>query len=132
MTSGTVKRAAEALWLVACLGVALVLAPKPALFAQSAPDKVGPESAAAAPDDETDSEMAEVDVNNLDWSQLDVDASTLSYNKAPRAPAGAKANEMAWSNNNKPNGASGVSVKQSVSSYWDARVGADMTVTREP
>jgi hypothetical protein len=133
MTSGRVKREAEALALAAGLVFALLLAPTHAAFAQSAPDKAAAEPAEAATADEADDEMAEVDVNNLDWSQLNVDASTLSYNKAPRAPMGAKPSEMAWSNNNnKPNGSSAVSVKQSVSPYWDARVGADMTVTREP
>ena len=39
---------------------------------------------------------------------------------------------MNWSNRSQPNGASAVSVKQSVSPFWDTRVGADMTVTREP
>jgi hypothetical protein len=39
---------------------------------------------------------------------------------------------MTWSNRNQANGSSAVSVKQSVSPFWDARVGADMTVAREP
>jgi hypothetical protein len=39
---------------------------------------------------------------------------------------------MDWSNRNQANGSSAVSVKQSVSPFWDTRVGADMTVTREP
>jgi len=39
---------------------------------------------------------------------------------------------MNWSSSNQANGSSAVSVKQSVSTLWDARVGADMTVAREP
>jgi hypothetical protein len=76
-------------------------------------------------------DTAEIDVNTLDWSQLNVDASTLSY--GPKAPARrAEADgEMKWSSNNKPNGAA-VSVKQQVAPFWDTRVGADMTVAREP
>src|SRR6266852_3068623 len=39
---------------------------------------------------------------------------------------------MSWSSNQKPNGSAAVSVKQSVSPFWDTRVGADMTVARQP
>jgi hypothetical protein len=39
---------------------------------------------------------------------------------------------MSWSANNNGRGASAVSVKQSVSPIWDARVGADMTVASQP
>ena len=83
--------------------------------------------------------MTGIDVNNLDWSQLNVDASTMMAAAAPKPSAarhitgnGNTGNEMAWSGGDKPNGASAVSVKQSVSPFWDTRVGADMTVTREP
>jgi hypothetical protein len=38
---------------------------------------------------------------------------------------------MSWSSNDKPNGAA-VSVKQPLSPFWDTRIGADMTVTRQP
>jgi hypothetical protein len=132
MTSKTVNRTAAALVLAAGFGFALLVAPTHAAFAQSAPDKPALETAEAPTADEADDDMAEVDANKLDWSQLNVDASTLSYNKAPRARTSAKPSEMAWSNKDKPNGSSAVSVKQSISPYWDARVGADMTVTREP
>jgi hypothetical protein len=140
MISGQVKNGA--LWLAATFACAQLLAPTHAAFAQplaqssaqSAPEQA-PAAAEAATSDDPD-EMAEIDVNTLDWSQLDVDASTLSYGKAPRARGGTKSsemtsNEMIWSNKDRPNGSS-VSVKQSVTPFWDARVGADMTVTREP
>src|SRR5207237_3224539 len=79
--------------------------------------------------------LKDVDVSKLDWSQLNVDASTLA--KRPAAAArGAKAgqgsSDVSWSNNRKANGGADVSVKQSVWSFWDTRVGADMTVAREP
>ena len=84
--------------------------------------------------------MTGIDVNNLDWSQLNVDVSTLMAAATPKPSAaqlaitgsGNTGNGMAWSGGDKPNGASAVSVKQSVSPFWDTRVGADMTVTREP
>jgi len=76
-------------------------------------------------------ETADVDVNTLDWSQLNVDASTLTYGpKAPARRAGTDS-EMKWSSDNRANGAA-VSVKQQVAPFWDTRVGADMRVTREP
>jgi hypothetical protein len=76
-------------------------------------------------------DTAEIDVNTLDWSQLNVDPSTLTF--GPKAPPrrAATDGDMKWSSNNKPGG-SAVSVKQQVAPFWDARVGADMTVAHEP
>jgi hypothetical protein len=92
-----------------------------------------PAEASSADPDELD--MADVDINNLDWSQLNVDPSKLTYGPA-KAAAGQRgattSSEMNWSGNGKPNGAAAVSVKQSVSPFWDTRIGADMTVAREP
>jgi hypothetical protein len=71
----------------------------------------------------------------LDWSQLNVDPSTLTWapaSKARVAPKAAPGTDAAWSENNKPNGSSDVSVKQSLSAFLDAKVGADMTVTGPP
>jgi len=86
--------------------------------------------------DENEVDMSNVDINNLDWSQLSVDASTLmSYGPAAKGAStqrAANGSDMSWSGNGKPNGASAVSVKQSVSPFWDTRIGADMTVAREP
>jgi hypothetical protein len=90
-----------------------------------------PAEAAEAEDDDG---MKEIDVSTLDWSQLDVDAYTLVHGLSPK-PRSAALNpgeSMSWSSNSRPNGASAVSVKQSVSSFWDTRVGADMTVAHEP
>jgi hypothetical protein len=82
-------------------------------------------------------DMSGVDVNNLDWSQLNVDASTLANRpaanaKSSNAPRGLAGGDVNWSANDKPNGASSVAVKQSISPFWDTRIGADMTVTRQP
>jgi hypothetical protein len=133
MKSGKMKNEAaariKALWLAA--GLALLLAPTHMAVAQSAPEKAVPESAEAATADEADADMEAFDANKLDWSQLDVDASTLSYRPAPRTQGGVKSAEMNWSTRDNANG-SAVSVKQSVTPFWDTRIGADMTVTREP
>jgi hypothetical protein len=83
----------------------------------------------------TDSKNTDSKNLELDWSLLNVDASTLTTNPgakarlAPQADAGA---EMSWSSRDKPNGSAAVSVKQSVSPFLDTRVGADMTVARQP
>ncbi|MGJ4999465.1 hypothetical protein ACQR0Z_33925 [Bradyrhizobium sp. HKCCYLS3077] len=80
--------------------------------------------------------MKDIDVDKLDWSQLAIDETTFLDRPEAAAAAKRKAAEKAaaldWSNQNKGNLASGVSVKQSVSPFWDARVGADMTVARQP
>jgi hypothetical protein len=110
------------------------------VFAQSASvDKENdPQASAAEADapDANDPDMKDIDVSKLDWSQLNVDASTLRDGPAPKAAGSAARNAsgdaMSWSANNKGSGASAVSVKQSVSPFWDARVGADMTVTSQP
>jgi hypothetical protein len=102
--------------------------------AQTAPSEEDPGAAAAveaaaAPD----ADNADIEGLQLDWSQLNVDASTLTTgpgSKARPAPRAA-GTEMSWSSHDQPNGAAAVSVKQSLSPVWDARVGADMTVTRQ-
>ncbi len=93
---------------------------------------------AAAKDPET-KDIATKDADSkgleLDWSQLNVDPSTLTWapaSKARVAPKAAPGTDAAWSESNKPNGSSDVSVKQSLSAFLDAKVGADMTVTGPP
>ena len=84
--------------------------------------------------DANDPDMKDIDVSKLDWSQLNTDASTLAAAKA-KAAASKKADGssgMNWSGRDQANGSSAVSVKQSVSPFWDARVGADMTVAHQP
>jgi hypothetical protein len=78
--------------------------------------------------------MKDVDVAKLDWSQLNIDASTLT-NPTSKARPASKArsdNEATWSSKDKPNGSAALTVKQSLSPFWDARVGADLTVAHEP
>jgi hypothetical protein len=113
--------------LAAGFGVASGL---PAL-AQAVPAESNPGTAAV----ETPAAGAEdPDINGLelDWSQLNVDASTLTTSKASKARLTPQpSTDMSWSSRDKPNG-SAVSVKQPVSPFWDTRIGADMTVAHEP
>lgn len=97
-------------------------------------------SQAAAPDDETEAAdvkdpdvLKGIDVDRLDWSQLAVDAGTINDIIAAKKRAQVAARDgLDWSSSANANGTSAVTVKQSVSPFWDARIGADMTVTREP
>jgi hypothetical protein len=96
----------------------------------TAPDTPAMEADAAAMPDDSDIKDLE-----LDWSQLNVDASTLTTSPASKtrvAPKAGTAENMTWSSLEKPNGSSAMSVKQPLSSFWDTRVGADMTVVRQP
>ena len=113
----------------------------PAEQAGTAPDADA--SDADAPDDAqtptADSAAAkDSDIKGLelDWSQLNVDASTLTWTPASKAraasPKTTSGTDASWSSNDKADGSAAVSVKQSVSPFLDTRVGADMTVTRQP
>jgi hypothetical protein len=77
--------------------------------------------------------MKDIDVSKLDWSQLSADASTLDVPAPKTRPATKRAtgSDTAWSTNEKPDGRSAVSVKQSLSPFLDTRIGADMTVARQ-
>ena len=100
--------------------------------AQTAPSgqTTPPLAADAAAPDANDADVRDLE---LDWSQLNVDASTLTDKPAKGfAPKAGPGSEASWSSKDKPNGAAAVTVKQSLSPFLDTRVGADMTVVREP
>jgi hypothetical protein len=85
--------------------------------------------------DNKDTDNNDADIKELDWSLLNVDASTLMTSPASKGRPAARAaagSEMSWSSNDKSNGSAAVSVKQSLSAFLDARVGADMTVVNQP
>jgi hypothetical protein len=99
--------------------------------AQAPPAEENQETEAAASPDADDPDIAGLE---LDWSLLNIDASTLMASPASKArldPKPGAGSEMSWSSKDKANG-SAVSVKQPISPFWDARIGADMTVTRQP
>jgi hypothetical protein len=89
--------------------------------------------AEAAPGADDADNMKAIDVSKLDWSLLNVDASTLAdlAAKGGGASKGPASAATAWSANEMSNGAAAVSVKQSISPFWDTRIGADMTVARQ-
>ncbi len=97
-----------------------------------------PQEAAESPpaEDQPAATAEDADIAHLDidWSLLDVDASALMMTHPVKLHATSRApssDEMTWSSQEKANG-SAVSVKQPISRFWDARVGADMTVVRQP
>jgi hypothetical protein len=114
----------------------------PATLEPASAESSTPDHASASGEAQSDAGLANqpdtsnVDIDDLDWSQLNVDSSNLSYGAAAKATAAQRMikgdNDTSWSGNGRPDGATAVSVKRSVSPFWDARVGADMTVAREP
>src|SRR6266566_5043024 len=128
-------RRSSLLMLAAGISVAAIM---PA-HGQALPSAENPDAAAAecaAGDSDTnDCDTKAADGKELDWSQLNVDASTLTtspVSKARLVPQAGAAAEMSWSSSEKPNGSAAVSVKQPLSPFLDTRVGADMTVARQP
>jgi hypothetical protein len=105
--------------------------------AQAVPAEENTGSSAVEADaavDINDVDMTDVDIKNLDWSQLNVDASTLisPASKARAAPRAGSGTDMSWSSQDRPDGSAALTVKQPLSPFWDARVGADMTVVHQP
>jgi hypothetical protein len=130
MISRTGYRRTVLLMLAAGLGLAALPAKAQMVPATESADTPATEADAAAEAEDPDLKDLE-----LDWSLLNVDASTLTWtpaSKARLAPKVGASTEMSWSSNDKPNGSAAVSVKQPLSPLWDARIGADMTVTRQP
>ena len=126
--ASTTRYGRAVLLMLAAVSMASVL---PA-GAQNVPPGENPEAAAteAAAPDADDADLKDLE---LDWSQLNVDASTLTTAPASKLRLPQQAgSEMSWSSRDKPNGSAAVTVKQPLSPFWDARVGADMTVTRQP
>ena len=131
MISRTCEGGLAALVLAAAVGAAAASSAHAQVWPTDQVAEAPAEEAAPAEDDD---DMKDIDVSKLDWSQLDVDASTLSGGPAAKTPPArtAAGEAMIWSEQNGPNGASAVSVKQSLSPVWDTRIGADMTVAHEP
>jgi hypothetical protein len=121
------------------LAAGLTLATMVAAAAQTPPEDdeaamPAAEEAEAPPGADDVDIMKDIDVSKLDWSLLNVDAYTLLTETAPKASSAQKSvasAETAWSANERPNGTSAVSVKQSITPFWDTRIGADMTVARQ-
>jgi hypothetical protein len=135
-----------ALMITAGIGFAAPAALAQTLMQAPQRPQLAPWTTIAPPPDEADDDatqtadadpMKDIDVTKLDWSQLNIDATAFSNRPAAAARAGkpataTTATDLNWSNQDKANGASAVSVKQTLSPFWDTRIGADMTVTKPP
>jgi hypothetical protein len=77
--------------------------------------------------------MKDIDVSKLDWSLLNTDLWPLTAPEPKQSAAANSADDTkaSWSSSDRPNGTSAVSVKQSITPFWDTRIGADMTVARQ-
>jgi hypothetical protein len=120
--------------LAAGVSLTLMLQASAQTLPQTSPwpaDQETPAAEAAAAPDADDSDIKGLE---LDWSQLNVDASMLATRPVSKARSSQSAtgSDMAWSSKKDANGSAAVSVKQPVSPFWDAKVGADMTVARQP
>ena len=121
--------------LVLAAGLGLTAVPANAQAVPSTEDAAAEAKDATEADAAADPDVADIKDLELDWSQLNVDAYTLMTtspaSKARTAPRAGSTADLTWTSKDKPNG-SAVSVKQPISPFWDARIGADMTVTRQP
>jgi hypothetical protein len=116
------------------LAAGIGMAPILQAGAQTGPAAEDQEAPAAEATAAPDAEDPDINGLELDWSQLNVDAATLatrpiSNSRSPQAAAGG---DTSWSSKNNANGSAGVSVKQPLSPFWDTRIGADMTMARQP
>ncbi|OQW56027.1 MAG: hypothetical protein A4S14_10785 [Proteobacteria bacterium SG_bin9] len=72
---------------------------------------------------------------DLDWTALHFDTLTLQEIQSKQVRRGTQTtpggNDVFWSSTPKSNGSAAVTVKRSVSPFWDARIGADMSVARD-
>ncbi len=122
--------------LLIAAGLGLTAAPATAQAVPSSEDAEEAEAPSMEPEASANPDDTDIKDLELDWSQLNVDAYTLMTtspaSKARLAPRAGTAAEMTWSSNDKPNGSAAVSVKQPISPFWDTRIGADMTVVRQP
>ena len=121
-----------AVLLMLAAGVGMAVLPAGAQTVPSGDDQEASATEAAAAPDPDDADISDLE---LDWSQLNVDASTLITapgTKLRLPPLAGVGSEMSWSSRDKPNGSAAVTVKQPLSPLWEARIGADMTVTRQP
>ena len=119
-----------AVLLLLAAGVGLASLPQAAAQAVPAGENPDTPMEEAAALDANDVDIRDL---QLDWSQLNVDASALTIRPGSKArsPQAGPGTEMSWSSKDKPNGSAALSVKQPLSPFWDARVGADMTVARQ-
>lgn len=132
--------------LVACVSVSLAIgvvgAATAAETGATAYDPWREQRTIAPPADEetgaTEAPSSSADAAQSSTDQADVDFSALSSNPdidskkrlSTRPAPAAKEPSATWSRNDRANGTSAVTVKSAISPYWDAHIGADLSVVR--
>src|ERR1043166_713695 len=98
--------------LALAAGFTLLSAAAPAQSPPAAEEAAEAEEEAAPPVEQKEDILKDIDIDKLDWSQLDVDASMLNLPSAKsRSPAkSAAGDDASWSSNARGNGAASVSV----------------------
>jgi hypothetical protein len=78
-----------------------------------------------------DQPAATLDFPEPDWSLLDT-SNSAEARSSPRQQRASQASDAttSWTSQDKPDGSTGLSVKQPLLPFWDARIGADMNVAR--
>ncbi len=114
---------------LATAGAGLMLAPGASLAAEASADPwalIAPRQPAESDSAAADVEAAVSDPSQADWSAIN--ATPDAGKAAPHRAAAAAKPGTAWSQSDKPNGFSAVTVKQPLLPLWDTRVGADFNV----
>jgi hypothetical protein len=76
--------------------------------------------------------------SEIDWRQLDVDGFTLTEEMPPQfhhsQPSSQPTSDpgLAWTSRDNADGSAALTAKRSISPLWDARIGTDLTVVRQP
>lgn len=76
--------------------------------------------------------------SEIDWSLLDIDGFTLTKEASPQGrrsqPSSQPASSvgLAWTSHDNADGSALLTARRSVSPLWNARVGTDLTVVRQP
>jgi hypothetical protein len=122
---------------VATLGVAVLAWPAQAQNPWHGINDVEPSHDLAPPPGEIEpvdtSPLPKTDPAEPDWTQLGGnDSPTAKGSLRERKSSLIVGKQSSSWTSNDSNGASAVSVKQSVLPFWDTRIGADMTVARQP
>lgn len=76
--------------------------------------------------------------SEIDWSQLEADGFTLSKEIPPQVLRSRRPSQpasdpgLAWTSRDNADGSAALTARRSVSPLWDARIGTDLTVIRQP
>lgn len=76
--------------------------------------------------------------SEIDWSQLEVDGFTLTEEMPPQVPRSRRPSQpgsgegLAWTSHDNADGSAALTARRSVSPLWNARIGTDLTVMRQP